>query len=153
MKCPTTRVHLKKGAEAGRPDFANKLHLRCVTADHPAEGVGIASIDCEIMTKMATAAVPIVTAMEAQAEASLFLSDNLPDRISASNPILDENGQVWRVPAILAYPHLGVLGCVGEIEVSTVRPEVLSSTPVEEMLARALSLAEQHRDAIEAPLP
>jgi hypothetical protein len=102
---------------------------------------------------MATMAVPSVTAMQAQAEASLFLSDRLPDRISASNPSLDEDDQVWRVPVILAYPHLGVLGWVGEIVVSTTRPEVLSSTPVEKMLKSAKALAEQHRDAIEAPIP
>ncbi len=59
-------------------------------------------------TAMSTATIPTVTAMEAQAEASLFLSDRLPDRISASAPYLDEAAQVWRVPIILAYPQLGV---------------------------------------------
>ena len=91
--------------------------------------------------------------MEAQAEASLFLSDRLPDRISASTPSLDDGLQVWRVPVILAYPHLGVLGQVGEIVVSAARTEVISSTPPEEMLTRAGALAEKHRDAIEAPVP
>lgn len=102
---------------------------------------------------MATVTVPTVTAMEAQAEASLFLSDRLPDRISASAASLDEAAQVWRIPVILAYPYLGVLGQVGEIVVGTTKAEVISSTPVEEMLKAAWSLAEQHRDAIEAPLP
>lgn len=97
--------------------------------------------------------VPTVTAMEAQAEASLFLSDRLPDRISASAPSLDEAAQVWRVPVILAYPHLGVLGQVGEVVVSAARTEVISSTPLEAMLNAARALAEKHRDAIEAPLP
>ena len=97
--------------------------------------------------------VPTVTAMQAQAEASLFLSDRLPDRISASTPFLDEATQVWRVPVILAYPFVGVLGQVGEIVVSTTKAEVISSTPVEQLLKVARALAEQHRDAIEAPLP
>src|SRR5438094_1973231 len=108
---------------------------------------------CDDQRAMATVTVPIVTAMEAQAEASLFLSDRLPDRISASAPSLDETAQVWRVPVILAYPGLGVLGQVGEIVVSTTKAEVVSSTPVEEMLQAAQALAEEHRDVIEAPLP
>jgi hypothetical protein len=102
---------------------------------------------------MVMIAVPSVTAMQAQAEASLFLSDRLPDRISASSPTLDEDGQVWRVPVVLAYPQIGVIGRLGEIIVSISRPEVLSHTPVEEMLKTARVLAEQHRDAIEAPIP
>jgi hypothetical protein len=102
---------------------------------------------------MATAIVPTVTAVEAQAEASLFLSDRLPDRISASTPSLDEAAYLWRVPVILAYPHLGVLGQVGEVVVSAARTEVISSTPLEDMLNAARALGEKHRDAIEAPLP
>ena len=97
--------------------------------------------------------IPTVTAMEAQAEASLFLSDRLPDRLSASAPFLDEAAQSWHVPVILAYPHIGVLGQVGEIIVGAAKAEVISSTPVEEMLKTAQALAEKHRDAIEAPLP
>ena len=97
--------------------------------------------------------VPTVTAMQAQAEASLFLSDRLPDRISASTPSFDEEVHAWRVPVILAYPYLGVLGGVGEIVVSATKSEVISFTPVEEMLKTASTLAESHRDAIEAPIP
>ena len=101
---------------------------------------------------MATVTVPTVTAMEAQAEASLFLSDRLPDRISASAPSLDAAALVWRVPVILAYPHLGVLGQVGEVVVSATTTEVISSTALEDMLTDARALAEQHRDAIEATI-
>lgn len=97
--------------------------------------------------------VPTVTAMQAQAEASLFLSDRLPDRISASTPSFDEAVLVWRVPVILAYPYLGVLGEVGEIVVSATKSEVISFTPVEDMLKIASTLAESNRDAIEAPIP
>lgn len=102
---------------------------------------------------MITLTAPIVTAMQAQAEASLFLSEHLPDRLSASTPQWDEAAQVWRVPVILAYPFLGALGQVGEVVVSAAKEEVLSSTALAEMLKVARTLAEQHRDAIEAPLP
>lgn len=108
---------------------------------------------CKNEHDMVTATVPTVTAMEAQAEASLFLSDRLPDRISASAPSLDEAAHVWRVPVILAYPHLGVLGTVGEVVVSDTITEVIASTSIEDMLTAARILAEKHRDAIEAPLP
>ena len=91
--------------------------------------------------------------MQAEAEATLFLSDRLPDRISASAAYLDEKAQVWRVPIVLTYPFMGVIGQIGEVLVRTTKAEVISSTPVEEMLKSAQSLAEQHRDAIEAPLP
>jgi hypothetical protein len=91
--------------------------------------------------------------MEAQAQASLFLSDHLPDRISASTPSFDEATAVWRVPIILAYPFLGVLGKVGEVIVSATKAEIISTTPIEQMLTEARSLAESHRDEIEAPLP
>jgi hypothetical protein len=57
------------------------------------------------------------------------------------------------VPIIPAYPQLGVLGQVGEVIVSATATEVISSTPVEDILTAAQLLAEQHRDAIEAPLP
>lgn len=100
-----------------------------------------------------TTVVPTVSKAQGQAEASLFLSDHLPDRISASVPRLDESAQVWRVPVILAYPNLGVLGQVGEIVVSAVKEEILSHTPVEEMRKAAWEIIEKHRDAIEAPLP
>ena len=102
---------------------------------------------------MATITVPAVTAMQAEAEASLFLNDRLPDRISASTPRLDETAQVWRVPVVLAYPYIGILGQIGEIVVSTTKAKVISATPIEAMLESARTLAEQHRDAIEAPLP
>lgn len=102
---------------------------------------------------METITVSTVTAMEAQAAASHLLSNRLPDRISASTPILDEYSKIWRVPVILAYPILGVLGQVGEVLVSANKAEVVSWTPVEEMLAAAKALAERNHDVIEAPLP
>jgi hypothetical protein len=44
-------------------------------------------------------------------------------------------------------------GQIGEVIVSAITPEVTSSTPLEDILHAAKSLAEKHRDAIEAPLP
>jgi hypothetical protein len=107
---------------------------------------------CHNRGVMATVTAPAVTALQAQAAAFLFLNDRLPDRIAPDQPHLDEAAQVWRVPVILAYPRLGVLGQVGEILVSLDREEVISHTPVEEMRAAAWSLVEQHRESIEAPL-
>lgn len=99
---------------------------------------------------MAVQIVPTVTALEAEAKASLFLSDHLPDRLSAGPPQLDADGNVWRVPVWLNYPVLGSLGQVGEIIINAMSEEILSHTPVDEMLAQAQALYEQHRHAIEA---
>jgi hypothetical protein len=99
---------------------------------------------------MAVQITPTVTALDAEAQASLFLSDHLPDRLSAGPPQLDADAYVWRVPVWLNYPVLGPLGQVGEITINAMSEEIVSHTPVDEMLAQAQSLYEQHRDAIEA---
>lgn len=91
-----------------------------------------------------------ITALEAQAAANLFLSDNLPDRFCADDPALDRTANVWRVPVVLAYPFVGSIGQVGEICVSTSSEQIVSHTPLDEMRAAAQPLIEQHRDAIEA---
>lgn len=96
--------------------------------------------------------IPKVTALEAEAAASLFLSDHLPDRITAGDPQLDVNAGVWRVPVLLAYPVIGSVGEVGEIIVSGQTEEILSHTSVDKMLARARALYDQHREQIEAPV-
>ena len=92
-----------------------------------------------------------ITALEAAA--SLFLSDHLPDRLTAGDPQLGAQTRVWHVPVLLAYPIIGVVGGVGEIIVSGQTEEILSHTPVPEMLARARALYEQHREQVEAPVP
>ena len=97
--------------------------------------------------------VPRITALEAEAAASLFLSDHLPDRITAGDPQLDSQAGVWHVPVLLAYPVIGSVGEVGQIIVSGQTEEILSHTPVDEMLARARALYNQYRDQIEAPVP
>lgn len=99
---------------------------------------------------MATTLTPKITAMQAQAAAFRFLHDHLPDRIIAGTPCLDENSNLWRVPVVLSYPQLGILGKIGEVRISASTEAVVSHTPVAEMRTAALALAEQHRDAIEA---
>ena len=101
---------------------------------------------------MTTKTAPIVTALEAQGVANLFLSDHLGDRFLAVRPQLDEGGNVWRVPVVLTYAVLGSLGEVGEVIISASAEEVVSHTPVEEMKERASALYEQYREQIEAPL-
>jgi hypothetical protein len=93
--------------------------------------------------------IPKITALEAEAAASLFLSDHLPDRITAGDPQLDLQAGIWHVPVLLAYPIIGSVGEVGEIVVSGQTEEILSHTPVDEMLTRARALYNQHRDQIE----
>jgi hypothetical protein len=102
---------------------------------------------------MATMTVPKITALEAQAAANLFLSDYLGDRFMADSPVLDTKAGVWRVPVLLSYAIIGPVGQAGEILVSTTSEEIVSHTPLEAMKSAARILYEQHRDAIEAPVP
>jgi hypothetical protein len=75
---------------------------------------------------MVTNVVATITALEAQAAASLFLSENLPDRFLASSPKLDVATKVWRVPILLAYPFIGPVGQTGEILVNATSEEIVS---------------------------
>jgi hypothetical protein len=102
---------------------------------------------------MATTTAPTITALQAQAEANLFLSDHLPDRFMAGQPVLDLAAHVWRVPVLLAYPIIGPVGLTGEILVSTTAEAVVAYTPIEEMKVAAHALYAQHRHAIEASVP
>ncbi|MGH9855659.1 MAG: hypothetical protein ACREBD_37975 [Blastocatellia bacterium] len=106
---------------------------------------------------LATAAAPEsfpataeTSAFRARATANVFLLDHLPDRFCASDPHFDSAAQVWHVPVILAYPHIGSIGEVGEIVLNACCAEVLSHTPFAEMKARGLSLYEQNREKINA---
>jgi hypothetical protein len=102
---------------------------------------------------MATTIAPIITALQAQAKANLFLSNHLPDRFMAAPPSLDLPAQVWRVPVLLAYPIIGPVGQTGEILVSVTAAEVVSHTSIEEMKVAARAPYEQHCNAIEASVP
>jgi hypothetical protein len=94
--------------------------------------------------------VPVISALEAQAAANLFLSDHLPDRYCASDPRYDQTALAWRVPVLMAYRHVGTLGQVGEILVNAQTKEVLAHTPWAEMRESGRRLYEQNREAIEA---
>jgi hypothetical protein len=89
-----------------------------------------------------------VTALQAQALANGFLSDSLPDRFTADSPIWADDK--WRVPVILAYPSIGSLGVVGEVEVDTEVGTVTNHTPLEQMKQVGMELYMANRDAIEA---
>ncbi len=99
---------------------------------------------------MIAQAVPMISALEAQAAANLFLSDHLPDRYCAGDPHYDQTVRAWRVPVQMAYRHVGALGEVGEIFVNAQTKEITSHTPCPEMREAGRRLYEQNRDAIEA---
>ncbi len=99
---------------------------------------------------MIASVLQTLTALEAHGAASMFLSDNMPDRFCATSPSFDKTADYWRVRVILSYPFIGSVGEVGEIIISSTSEEILSHTPLDEMRSRALSLYEQHREAIEA---
>ncbi len=102
---------------------------------------------------MVTRTIPTITALEAQGIASQFLSDHLPDRFLACRPELDAEKNLWRLPVVLTYAIIGPVGEVGEIALSASSETIISHTAFDEMMTRAQALYDQHRDAIEAPLP
>jgi hypothetical protein len=99
---------------------------------------------------MVTKTLPEITALEAEAIASLFLSENLPDRFTAGEPHLDARADAWRVPVLLAYPVIGPVGQAGEILVDPHSKHVISHTSIDDMRRAARVLYEQHRNEIEA---
>lgn len=104
---------------------------------------------CYDSNVMVSEVIQKLTALEAMAAANLFLSDHMPDRFCADDPQIDKAADVWRVPVILAYLHVGSIGEVGEIIVSANSEEILAHTPFEEMKSRGRELYEKHREAIE----
>ncbi len=90
--------------------------------------------------------IPKNTAQQAQAIANQFLSDHLPDRFTADQPVLTEDA--WRVPILLTYPRIGALGVVGEIWVSAATDAVLAHTELAVIKAAGLNLYETHQNAI-----
>jgi len=148
-RCPTS-IQTGSGTRSGTPALG-------LADPSPRSEVGlIASVftgadqQCYDERVMVTNVVATITALEAQAAASLFLSDNLGDRFLASSPKLDSAAHVWRVPILLAYPFIGPVGQTGEILVNATSEEIISYTPLEEMKATARRLYEENRDAIEA---
>lgn len=96
--------------------------------------------------------VTITTVQAARATANDWLLSNLPDRFAAGVPEYEESLQGWRISVWLAYPQMEPLGPVGELVIDEASGGVASHTAIDEMKARALSLYEQHREQIEAPI-
>lgn len=101
-------------------------------------------------TSMIAQAVPKISALDAEAAASHFLFDHLPDRLTAGEPQFNARTGVWIVPVLLAYPRIGPVGQVGEIVISGQAKTVVSHTPVDDMLNNARAVYDQHRERIEA---
>ena len=94
----------------------------------------------------------ITTVSAARATANDWLISHLPDRFAAGIPEYDQSLQGWRIPVWLSYPQLDPLGPVGELVIDEATGEVREHTAINVMKERAVSLYEQHRDEIEAPL-
>jgi hypothetical protein len=94
----------------------------------------------------------ITTVSAARATANDWLISHLPDRFAAGIPEYDQSLQGWRIPVWLSYPQLEPLGPVGELVIGEATGGVRDHTAIDEMKTRAISLYEQHRDEIEAPL-
>lgn len=103
----------------------------------------------EIEAPMTPALAPPLTAFEAEAAASLFLFDHLPDRFCPGQLRLDAPANLWHVPVLLSYPFIGPVGEVGEITVSAFEEKIISHTPIDEMKALALKIYEERRADIE----
>ena len=88
--------------------------------------------------------------MEAEGVANGFLLDHLPDRFLAIEPRFDPRARVWRLPVVISYPSIGQIGEVGEVSVSVSTEDVVSHTPLDEMMSRARVLYDQNREAIQA---
>jgi hypothetical protein len=95
----------------------------------------------------------VTTVTAARAMANDWLVSHLPDRFAAGVPEYDQSAQGWRIPVWLSYPQLDPLGPVGELVVDEATGEVRDHTAIAVMKEHALSLYEQHREQIEAPLP
>jgi hypothetical protein len=89
-----------------------------------------------------------LTPLQAQALVNNFLSDSLPDRFTANLAEWVDNK--WRVSVILAYPYIGSLGTVGEVEVDAETAQILSHTPLEQMKQTGIALYTVNQDAIKA---
>jgi hypothetical protein len=70
--------------------------------------------------------------------------------LTADQPQRTALDHVWHGPVILAYPGVGVVGCVGEICIHTISGTVVSYTPLAAMKQAAQALYDVHRNAIAA---
>lgn len=91
-----------------------------------------------------------IAALEAQGIVNEFLSDRLPDRFTADQGVL--RGHVWAVPVILAYPEIGAIGTVGEVQVDRQSGSIVDYTPIDTMNQTAMSLYQANQHAIQAAI-
>jgi hypothetical protein len=89
-----------------------------------------------------------VTALQAQALVNDFLSDLLPDRFTAN--LAEWVDGKWRISVILAYPHIGSFGEVGEVQVDAETVKILNHTPLAQMKQTGIALYTANQNAIEA---
>ena len=79
-----------------------------------------------------------------------WLLRTLPDRFMALEPRLIAGGDIWSVPVGLAYPHIGVVGQVGEVLISAFSRGIISSTRPEAMKSAGAVCYKEKEDAINA---
>jgi hypothetical protein len=91
-----------------------------------------------------------IAALEAQGIVNEFLSDWLPDRFTADQGVL--RGHVWMVPVILAYPEIGAIGTVAEVQVDRQSGTIVDYTPIDRIKQTAMSLYQANQNAIQAAI-
>jgi hypothetical protein len=92
-----------------------------------------------------------VTTLQAQALANDFLSDSLPNQFTAN--LAEWVDHKWQVSVILAYPQIGSLGAVGEVQVGSETVKILHHTLLEQMRQTGIALYTANQDVIEAAFP
>ncbi|MGB3294474.1 MAG: hypothetical protein WBB01_15920 [Phormidesmis sp.] len=91
-----------------------------------------------------------ISAEIAQTAVNDWLLRVLPDRFTALEPRLIAGGDIWSVPVGLAYPHIGVVGQVGEVLVSAFSRGIISSTRPEVMKSAGAACYREQENAINA---
>ncbi|MBE9078290.1 hypothetical protein IQ241_13475 [Romeria aff. gracilis LEGE 07310] len=94
-------------------------------------------------------ALPISAAI-AQTVVNDWLLRVLSDRFTALEPRLIAGGDIWSVAVGLAYPHIGVVGEVGEVLVSAFSRGIISATQPTVMKSAGMACYREREDAINA---
>ena len=93
-----------------------------------------------------------VTAGQALAAARAFIADQLTDLMGTGNPwrMRSPFGGVWVVPVWIAYPGHDRPNTVGSVAVDEATGNIVSWTPVDEVLANAELYHDRNAEAIAA---
>lgn len=91
-----------------------------------------------------------VSAETAQAVVNYWLLKVLGDRFTALEPHLIAGGDIWSVPVGLAYPHVGLIGEVGEVLISAFSQGIISATRPEVMKLAGTNCYQEQESAIQA---